>query len=275
MPRTTTLIIGGSAGIGLALARRFAADGHDLFLVARDGERLGAVAALLSAEAGVEVGYLVLDGFDGDAPAKLAAALKARDIRPAYLVMGLGRWGSGPGAAPDAVELAQLRMPNVAAPLALLEGLVPTIADGARILVIGSLAAFLPAAGRSPYAASKAELHARIPALRRDLVRRGIGVSLLAPGVVLTDFLPAAENSLWRRLLYILASRPQTVARAGYCGLKAAQALIVPGLVWRLVYGGLRTLPTPILVWLAGYMLAPLRSAPPGHDARPAVQGGS
>lgn len=270
MGKGTALIIGGSAGIGLALARRFAANGHDLVLVARDAGRLEEVSERLAGEFAVAVEPIALDAALADAAETLLHTLEARRIRVTYIVIGVGLWCSGPAAAMDAAELRRVFETNVAAPHAFLRVFVPKLEAGGKVLVIGSLAGFVPLAGLSAYAASKAQLNASVLAWRQEAADRGIGISLLAPGVVGTDFIPDAGASSWRRVLDVLASRPATVARAAYCGLLSHAAVIVPGLVWRLAYFGIRALPTSLTRRLAAQLLAPLYRSAATAGAAPA-----
>src|SRR5439155_3821695 len=76
-PRPIVLVTGGSRGIGLALARGFAARGHDLILVARDAERLQRAAAAIAAAHGVSVEHVSCDLAEPDAIARLMAAIAA------------------------------------------------------------------------------------------------------------------------------------------------------------------------------------------------------
>ena len=75
---STHIVTGGSAGIGLAIARRLAADGHDLVLVARNEDRLSAAAAEIMA-LGVECRTASLDVRDSDAVNELIDELPQVD----------------------------------------------------------------------------------------------------------------------------------------------------------------------------------------------------
>jgi uncharacterized protein len=133
-------------------------------------------------------------------------------------------------------------------------------------LFVGSLSGCLPVPWISAYAASKAGLHALVMALRQEQAGRTCNISLLAPGVVMTDFLPRVGQSRWQSLLDLLASSPETVARAAYRGFMADVAVIVPGMVWRFVWLGTRILPRPIIAWVSGILLRPI--APQPHTIR-------
>ena len=273
MQRGTALIVGGSAGIGLHLARRFAAEGHGVVLVARDAGRLREAARLLTDEFACEVSWLALDCGLEDAASRMQAELTARAIVPRYVVIGLGQWSpDSVMSATDAQERRITRI-NVESVLALLRTLAPRLPAGGKILVVGSLAGFVPVPGLATYAASKAHLHASVLALRREIAATGVDVSLLAPGVVSTGFVPADATSTWRRWLDLAASRPETVARAGYCGLMCRQAVIVPGLVWRIAYLGIRILPSTFASRITGYALAPLRGASLPRPVAPTREG--
>ena len=77
MTRPVALITGPTSGLGEGYARRFARDGHDLVLVARDVERLGALADELRARHGVGVEVLSADLADADARQRVAERLSA------------------------------------------------------------------------------------------------------------------------------------------------------------------------------------------------------
>src|SRR5689334_13759360 len=93
MPRPVALITGPTSGLGLGFARRYALDGHDLVLVARDVERLERLAAELRADAGVDVEVLPADLAVADDRLKVADRL-ALGVRILVNNAGFGTSGS-------------------------------------------------------------------------------------------------------------------------------------------------------------------------------------
>ena len=259
MTRRTALIVGGSRGIGLAIANAFAAHGYDLLLVARDAGKLEAAAASIRGKGQTQVDVLALDATEAAAPALIAAALAAANAELQFAVLGVGHWDIGAidQLAPDALERV-IRV-NVVAPHALQKAIMERLAPDGGILFIGSLAGCMPLPWIAAYSAAKAHLHASVMALRQEAHGSGIKVCLLAPGAVRTDFIPLAPGQRWRWLLELFASSPETVAHAAFRGLASDVPVIVPGLFWRFAWLGMRLLPASLLSSISRLALRPLR----------------
>src|SRR5580704_19566389 len=86
----TALITGASAGLGLELAQLFAADKHDVVLVARRREQLEALATRLAAEQGVVARVIAADLADPGAPQRIVDELRRRNIQVEFLVNNAG-----------------------------------------------------------------------------------------------------------------------------------------------------------------------------------------
>lgn len=259
--REAVLIVGGSAGIGLAIATEFACRGYDVILIARDIARLTAAAEQLTAAHGIRATTLAMDATLTDAPARLIDALNASKQRVLYAVIGIGVWRAGSAASLTAADLRHILECNVTAPHALAQALLPRLAPTGGLLVVGSLAGCIALPWLSAYAASKSCLHAQTLALRMELATTGPGVTVLAPGIVRTDFLPRTGDTRWQWLIDLVGSSPQTVARAAYLGLRSNQAMVVPGLLWRSLWLGMRLLPAPIVRRLTRRLLTPVAAA--------------
>jgi hypothetical protein len=179
-----------------------------------------------------------------------------------FAVIAIGAWHSGPTLEIDAKDLRSMIETNVVAHIALSRALLERLpARGGGILHVGSLAAFLPVPWFSHYGASKAYELSLVMALRQEMSGRGVAISLLAPGLVATEFLPRPSSALWRAIVDVLASSPETVAHAAYGGLRSNRPVIVPGLFWRLLWFGIRIVPAPLLAILTRILLGPMAPA--------------
>src|SRR5260221_13873833 len=92
----TALVTGASAGLGTELSRLFAADGHDVILVARRRDRLDSLAAELQSRHGINAVVLAEDLMDPMSPERIVSALQGRGIAVEYLVnnAGFGQLGA-------------------------------------------------------------------------------------------------------------------------------------------------------------------------------------
>ena len=250
--RPVAVITGASAGIGRALALEFAAHGYDLLLIARQSEGLQKVGAEIEAEYDIRVFAAALDVTDPDTPAQVVAFLEENRLSVDVLVNNAASWLVGPMGASDTDEAIQLMVANMAAPYALTRALLPGMISrgGGAILNVGSLAGELPSPGVAIYSASKSFLRSMTLALRHEVRGDNITVSLLVPGLVETGFTQAGQTAAQSGLRGIFASSPADIAAMAYRGLIAGKAIIIPGLVSRALYLGLRLIPERLAVRL-------------------------
>ena len=255
------------------MAEDMARRGARLVLVAREAERLEHAAAAIEAACTTCVQRVALDATSPEAPQRIASLLTRAGSGRRYVVIAIGAWYAGPIVGCPQALLDRLTVANATAPLAICRQALPHLRPGDGILVVGSLAGCVPLPWMSLYAATKAQLHAGALGLRAELAGTGIGMSVLAPGPVLTGFVPRRTGSSWRWLVDLACSSPETVARAGCKGLLSDTAFIVPGLLARIGWLGLRLLPAVALDRLARLLLAPLAPAAGRRGARTPPRG--
>jgi short-subunit dehydrogenase len=271
--RPVTLITGASAGIGTALARTFACNGHELFLVARREQKLAALADEIAALGKPRPQYQAVDLEQRDAAEQIAGAMARLAVEPDVVVNNAGFGLLGPAASLSRAEQLAMVDVNVRALTELSLAFVdPLERRRGGILNVASVAAFLPGANMAVYYATKAYVLSLGDALHWELRRRGIRVTTLCPGPVPTEFQARAGFSL-NSNLGILARTAEQVAEQGYRGLQQGRRVVVPGLANKMTIGMVRLLPRSLLMSAVGRyngrrMSRQLRHPPPAHPLK-------
>jgi short-subunit dehydrogenase len=245
------LITGASSGIGAALAKVFAAHGHELALVARRGDRLEALADEIAATGRPRPTVFTADLERRDGASAIAAELSSRGLEPAIVVNNAGFGLRGEAATLSRDEQLAMIDLNVRALTELSLMFVDSVArHRGGILNVASLAAFLPGPGMAVYYASKAYVLSFSEALHRELSGRGVRVTALCPGPVPTEFQDRAGLSLpaAARMLELSAER---VAQIGYDAFMADQRVVIAGIGNRIVVSLMRLVPNALILRLA------------------------
>ena len=195
-PGKITLVTGGSRGIGLACARRLAADGHRVAVTYRSSEPpdgLFGVACDVTSTPDVEAAFAaVTEHFGGPVEVLVSNAGVTRD----GLLLRMS--DDDFTAVVDANLTAAFRVSKRAAREMLR-------ARAGRIILVSSVVALLGSAGQANYAASKAGLVGFARSLARELGSRGITVNVVAPGPVATDMTAVLGD---KRLAELTAAVP-------------------------------------------------------------------
>ncbi|GAB3158264.1 SDR family oxidoreductase [Micromonospora sonneratiae] len=239
------LVTGATSGIGLALARRLAAGGYDLVLVARDGDRLATTAAELHATHRVAGEVLAAD-LTTEAGLTAVEARLTQETDPVDVLVNNAGMGLPPGGYlgnPVQTSLTLNRL-NVDSVLRLTHVALPGMLARRRggLITISSIAGFVPGTPAITYSASKAWTTAFGEGLHQLLRGTGVTSTTVVPGFVRSEFHQRSGAST-AGLPDWLWSTPQTVAETAVRGFDRAAPLVVPGTVWRTGYGISRLLP--------------------------------
>lgn len=249
------LVTGASSGIGEEFARRLAARGHDVTIVARRADRLNDLAAALRREHEATVAVLPADLETGEGRAAVASLL--RDRGPWLLVNNAGFGSRGRFVDLDQDrEAAEVQL-NVVTLHALTAAVLPgNIAAGrGGVVNIASTAAYQAIPYMATYAATKAFVLHFTEALAQEL--RGTGVRALAvcPGPTRTEFDEVAGvESLFDKSMPMSAA---AVVRSALRALDRGSAICVPGTHNHLLAQSTRLVPRAAVRRVVGAIFAP------------------
>ena len=246
----TALITGASAGLGTEFARLFAADQHDLVLVARRKDRLEALAAELVAAHGIKVHVIAADLLEPAAPQRIVEQVNQQGLQIDFLVNNAGFGSNGVFAELDpAKEVGQVQV-NCAAMVVLTRAFLPGMLHRkqGRILNLGSSAGFQPGPFMAVYYATKAFVNSFSEALWYELKGTGVTATLSCPGPIATEFLVIAGNDRSKLAQLGLTLTAAGVARGAYRAMHAGKRRIIQGLGARLAAISAPLSPQPLLL---------------------------
>ncbi|HMG49210.1 MAG TPA: SDR family oxidoreductase [Inquilinus sp.] len=202
------VITGGSTGIGLATAKRFAAEGARVFVTGRDRAKLdAAVAAIGPSATGIQADSANLSDLDG-----LYERVKADAGRIDVLFANAGGGSNLPLGAITEAQFDDTFNRNVKGVLFTVQTALPLLAKGASVILTGSTAGAMAMPAFSVYGASKAAVRNLVRHWTLDLKGRGIRINVLSPGSTKTPGLvglagddPVAQQGL---LDYLASETP-------------------------------------------------------------------
>jgi len=230
----TVLITGASSGIGLELARIFAANNFNLILVARREKRLREIAGELS-EYNLSVEIITSDLSDLNASDQLFEEVKKRNLSVDILVNNAGFGLEGHFPETNWNQESEMIRLNIFTLTGLTKHFSRQMIERGkgRILNVASTAAFLPGPYMSVYYATKAYVSSFSRALAYELKDQNISVSVLCPGPTTTEFQDragVADTALFNGKRLPISTAKQ-VAEAGFKGLMRGKTVIIPGVI--------------------------------------------
>ncbi|WP_043359726.1 SDR family oxidoreductase [Belnapia sp. F-4-1] len=215
------VVTGGTSGIGLATARRFAAEGAQVFVTGRRSAELAAAVTAIGPNAtGIQADSTSLADLD-----RLYARVKAEAGRIDVLFANAGGGSFLPLGSITEEQVDDTFGRNVKGVLFTVQKALPLLVDGASVILAGSTAASTGTPGFSVYGASKAAIRAFARNWILDLKERRIRVNVIAPGPIRTPGLvglagedAAAQQGLLDQLASAIplgrVGEPEELARA-------------------------------------------------------------
>jgi uncharacterized protein len=226
----TALITGASSGIGSVYADRLARRGHDLILVARDRQRLDALAIRLREDSGRAVEAVAADLNDKADLARVEHMLRTHgSITVLVNNAGMAMSGDLADADPDRLE-SMIRL-NVLAPSRLAGAAIPGFVarGGGTLINISSVLALAPERFNGSYSGTKAYLLNLSLRLQQEVATKGVRVQVVLPG--------ATRTAIWEKAGTDIASLPPSIVMdvddmvdAALAGLDRGETVTIPSL---------------------------------------------
>ena len=227
------LVTGASSGLGSEYARALARAGHNMVLVARNRERLVALAKELESDWAVATEVLTADLHQPEHLAKVSARLSYAQKPIRVLVNNAGYGIPGDLAESDISQEREHLAIHVSVPLELTKAALPGMIERGegRIVIVSSVAGYL---ARGSYSANKAWGLSMARSLNTTYKNRGVHVSAVAPGFTRTEFhqrmrmnISMFPEFLWLRAPYVVERSLRAV--------EAGRAVTIPSFRYKLL----------------------------------------
>lgn len=254
---TNALITGASSGIGLAFARRLAADGTNLVLVARSQDKLHTLAGELSEQHGIRAEVIAAD-LSAPGAAQGVWEEAARGLPVDLLINNAGFGTYGPfDSLPMPRETEEITL-NITALVELTHLFLPAMLaqKSGAVVNVASTAAFQPVPYMAVYGATKAFVLSFSEALWAEYRMHGVRVLALCPGLVDTAFAETAGTHLPGK-----SATAESVVQIALQALSRNRSYVVPGGSNYRQSWGSRFLPRAVIAQISERMMRPSAGA--------------
>lgn len=220
----TVLITGASCGIGLELARLFAADNYNMVIVARNEEQLNQVATEFKGLGANEVTVIAKDLSCVGSAEAVYTLTKQMGIQVDVLVNDAGVGEHGLFVDNDMEKEMKIIHLNICSLVQLTKLYLRDMLakNNGKILQLASIASYQPTPLLAVYAATKAFVLSFTDSLINELQGTGVTMTALIPGATDTDFFKKA-NAEDTKAANDDPADPKVVAQAGYDALMAGK----------------------------------------------------
>ena len=249
-----SLITGASSGIGEVFARRLAARGRNVLLVARSEEKLGTLCNELGRSNSIRAQHVALDLSLPESPARLFEETEKRGLSIDLLVNNAGFGSFGDFAKADQARELNMIDLNVKALVELTSRFLQPMRERKQgaIINVASTAAFQGVPFMATYAATKAFVLSFSEALWEENRPHGIKVMALCPGVTETNFFEAAHG---QKPPARASQTPEEVVDTALRGLARGKSHIISGWINRAMTESERLVPRSLVTRMAGRMM--------------------
>jgi len=250
----TTLITGASSGIGAAFARKLAARGRNVFLVARSEDKLITLCNELGRLTSIRAQYLALDLQQPDAGAQLLEETNNRGLEIEMLINNAGFGSMGDFVKLDLDRELEIIQLNVRSLVDLTHRFLGPMRERKRgtIINVASTAAFQAVPYMATYAASKAFVLSFSEALSEENRLHGIHVMALCPGVTETNFFHASGID---RPPMRTVETPEEVVETALRALGRHKSTVISGWTNLITVAAERFVPRSVVTKVAGKAL--------------------
>src|SRR3989449_5983886 len=251
----TTLITGASSGIGEVFARKLAARGRNVLLVARSEDKLITLCNELGRSNSIRAQYVALDLSKPESPARLFDEAEKRGLSVDMLINNAGFGSMGEFSKLDLARELNMIDLNIKALVELTHRFLQPMLERRQgtIINVASTAGFQPVPFMATYAATKAFVLSFSEALWEENRPYGIKVMALCPGVTETGFFEAAH--IEQRPPGRIIQTAEDVVDTALRGLKRGKSHIISGWANFLMIESERLVPRSFVARMAGKVL--------------------